>query len=103
MRNWRKMTWLIVVVNILMLVLIVSAASSANCEAEEFVEACEAGTGIGVGIVIVLWAAVDVILGVLWLVTKGSARDCPTCGRGVKKGLTVCKSCGHNFRSAVAI
>ncbi len=99
--QWRKMTWFILVVNLLFVVWIFAGVGGADCEAEaEFAGACEAGTAIGVGIVIVLWALVDVILGVLWLITGRSGRDCPACGRGVKKGLTACKSCGHDFRTA---
>lgn len=46
--------------------------------------------------VIVLWVAVDVILGVLWMVTRG--RECPVCGRRVRRGDVICGSCGHDFR-----
>jgi hypothetical protein len=57
-------------------------------------------TGIGIGLVVFLWALVDVILGVIWLVTNKSKRTCPACGRNVKKGLLVCTGCGFDFEAA---
>jgi rubredoxin len=58
------------------------------------------GTGIGVGLIIVLWALGDVILGVLWLVTKPHKRYCPACGNTVRKGVMRCGSCGFDFKQA---
>ena len=63
--------------------------------------ACEAGTAIGAGIgafmIIFLWMLVDVILLVIFLVTKKKGRECPACGRKVKVGVTECAACGHSF------
>lgn len=112
LRGLRKMTWVIIIFNIIMLVWLVggvgSAADDANCEEEatqSLQEACEAGTAIGTslgaGIIIFLWVAGVVILGVLWLVTnRKKTRECPVCGTDVKKGVTECRKCGHDFRSA---
>lgn len=105
MRNWRKFTWFILVVQVLFLVWIVAGVGDAanNCDGEvgDALELCQAGTaigaGIGVGIIIFLWAFVDIILGLIWLVTNRGQRDCPVCGRAVKKGKTSCGKCGHNF------
>lgn len=105
MRNWRKFTWFILIVQVLFLVWIVAGVGEAsnNCDGEvgEALELCQAGTaigaGIGVGIIIFLWAFVDFILGIIWLVTNRGQRDCPVCGRAVKKGNTSCGKCGHNF------
>jgi hypothetical protein len=58
------------------------------------------GAGIGIMFILFLWAMVDVILGVTWLVTNKSKRSCPACGQNVKKGLTVCPSCQFNFTAA---
>lgn len=110
--EWRKMTWLIVVLNILMLILIVSAASSAhndnlaNCanQTSEFFsqEDCQtfsdAGTGLGVAFVVFLWVLLDMILGLIWLVTgRSGKRDCPACGSAVNRGVTVCPTCSFDF------
>ena len=107
--GWRKTTWLILIFNVLMLAWLVAgvggAASSSNCSAitdELERSGCEAGTaigtGIGAGLVIFLWVAGEIILGILWLVTnRKKTRECPACGRDVKKGLTACPSCSHDF------
>jgi hypothetical protein len=105
MRNWRKFTWFILAVQVLFLIQIIAGVSeaSSNCDGEvgDALELCQAGTaigaGIGVGIIIVLWAFMDIILGSIWLITNRGQRDCPVCGRAVKKGKTICVKCGHNF------
>ena len=113
MRNWRPFTWAVLIVNLLFLIWLIggigSGVNEADCEQEAtraLRDACEAGTAVGAGIaagfIIFLWALVDIILGVVWLVTNRGRRDCPTCGRAVKKGQTVCKSCGHDFRTGTA-
>jgi hypothetical protein len=110
MPKWRPFTWVIVIINVLFLVWIVAgvAGLADECadEAANLRDACEAGTAvgatIGVGIIIGLWAFVDVILGVLWLVTKPKARPCPVCGNDVRKGEVICRRCGYDFRTGVA-
>ena len=52
------------------LIWIISGIAGASCENEEYVSACEAGTGIGVFLLFMLWAIVNFILLVIWLVTK---------------------------------
>lgn len=103
------MTWVVVLFNLIMATWIVfgtiSAVSFQSCELEatpDMVAACEAGTAIGAGaavfMLVFLWVAGNVILGVLWLVTnRTKTRDCPTCGSDVKKGVTTCKKCGYDF------
>jgi len=76
--HWRKMSWLVLVFNALMLIwVIVGAASAHNTVScvhsigeKLCTQATETGTAIGVGILIVLWALGDVILGVIWMVTR---------------------------------
>jgi hypothetical protein len=108
MRNWRKFTWFILIVQVLFVVWIISAggAVSDSCEGltGSDLEICQAGTAIGAGIgftlILILWAIIDVILGVIWLITNRGQRDCPVCGKAVKKGKTKCASCGHDFAGA---
>ncbi len=103
--HWRKMTWVVLIWNILMVIWIVTGIATApngsNC-ADLTQQSCQAatdvGTGIGVILIVIIWALVDIILGIVWLVTKPRGqRDCPVCGNVVKRGITKCKSCGHDF------
>lgn len=109
MPRWRFLTWVILAFNLLMAAWLIfgvsGAVDSADCgnrvdQAAQ--DACEAGTAVGAGVggvlIFVLWALGDVILGVIWLITKSSKRDCPGCGHKVKKGRTACSRCGFDFR-----
>jgi hypothetical protein len=106
--SWRPLTWVVLVVQALFVIWLVAgvnaASSGSDCSASSYRDSCEAGqtigTGIAIGIVIFLWALVDVILGVVWLVTNKSKRACPACGRNVKKGLIICSACGFDFAAA---
>ena len=106
MKSWRKLTWFIMVIQVLFIVWIVAGTSSATSNCDGLIgsdlELCQAGTAIGAGIgiafIIFLWAIVDIILGVIWLITNRGQRDCPTCGKAVKKGQTKCGSCGYDYQ-----
>jgi hypothetical protein len=114
MPKWRPFTWVILVINVLFLVWVISAIASsagepppeAGCEGMTVQECNDieaAGTAIGVVVIIVFWAFVDVILGVIWLVTRPKGgRPCPVCGTEVKAGRTICPKCGHDFRVAAS-
>lgn len=101
--HWRKMTWAIVIFNAIMLIWIIAGAASDtsptchNLSQQLCNDATNTGKGIAVFALVIVWLIGDVILGVLWLVTKG--RSCPVCGRNVKRGLTVCTGCGTDFRA----
>jgi hypothetical protein len=103
--GWRKMTWAIV----LWIVLGVASTDNAgHCarEAHPFLsqractDAANAGTGIGVALLVFLWFLGFVILSLVWLMTRPKGRDCPVCGEKVKKGRTVCPSCKFDFAAA---
>jgi len=107
MKNFRKMTWFILIIQVLFVIWIIVGTSSAsgNCDGEmgDALAVCQAGTaigtGIGIGLILFFWLVVDVILGLVWLITNRGQRDCPTCGRAVKKGQTQCRKCGHDFKT----
>lgn len=108
MKDWRKLTWFILIVQVIFVIWIIGGANSAasNCDdvpANEL-ELCQAatavGAGIGIALIIFLWIFVDVVLGLIWLVTNRKSRVCPACGSNAKKGQTTCKNCGHDFAAA---
>jgi hypothetical protein len=76
-KHWRKMTWTLIVWNVLLIAAIVVAFVVAvhtnNCEADTGRELCKeeiASGGLIVGgLLIFLWLAGDIIFGLLWLVT----------------------------------
>jgi hypothetical protein len=102
--RWRVFTWFILAFNVLMLIWVISAIAShaSTChgltgEALTNCEATNVGVGIAATLLFVFWALGDVIFGVLWLITRPRTRTCPVCGNGVKRGMTVCQSCGYDF------
>jgi hypothetical protein len=70
--------WVILAINALFLWAIIAGLSNTadNCAGEvgQALEDCQAATGIGAGLgvlfIIFVWAMVDVILGVLYIVTR---------------------------------
>lgn len=106
--HWRFMTWVFLAFNALMAVWLiagVNAASNSECSPGISISACEAGndvgTAIGAGIILFFWFIGFVVLGLLWFMTRTRGRPCPVCGHGVKIGVTLCGSCGHDFALAV--
>jgi hypothetical protein len=72
--------WVILAINVLFLVVTISMfniESSCQGMTGEDLELCQAGEGIGKGIaffaVLFSWALVDIILGVIFMVTRGRA------------------------------
>jgi hypothetical protein len=108
MPRWRPFTWVIVAVNALFLIWIVVAliTGSDTCSGKSGVakDICDTlatiGASLEVAVIVLAWAVVDVILGVLWLVTPSGGRPCAVCGSPVKEGVTVCPACGFDFRTA---
>jgi len=107
MTKFRPFTWVIIVTNIIFVWWIIAGvgATSENCGGltGDDLSLCEGATAVGAGIgafmIIVLWVLVDIILLVLWLVTRKKQRLCPACGASAKSGVTVCKKCNHDFKS----
>jgi hypothetical protein len=90
-KNIRPFGWVIIALNIYFLYAFFSG-----------VDGTESDTALGLGFMFLMfWLAImNVVLYVIYRVTGGKKRDCPACGVGVKKGLTVCPSCNFDFMKA---
>ena|SRR5664279_3861147 len=72
----RVFTWIILAINLLFLIWLIAgitSVSTAKCDGltQQNCDAAKAiGGGIGSLLVIFLWVAADVILGIIWLVTR---------------------------------
>ncbi len=101
--HWRKMTWVLIIWTLIFTIWVIGGVNSTHCDryaSDLNQNACQAGTGIGVGIVIFLWFLGFVVLSLIWFMTRPKGRECPACGERVKKGRTVCPGCGHDFAAA---
>ncbi|WP_375475978.1 hypothetical protein [uncultured Jatrophihabitans sp.] len=104
--GWRIFSYVIVIFNLIMLIWVIAGSVAAqhddsscgSLDAKTCQDAKDVGTAIGVTALIVIWVIVDIILGILWLVTNRKTRDCPVCGHGVKRGAFQCRNCGFDFR-----
>lgn len=99
MRNWRKMTWVLIAWVVLILIWMIASGSSADCANEAQREACEVGTGIGVALVALIGFFGFVFLALIWFMTRPKNRPCPRCGADVRKGQMECQACGYDFSS----
>ncbi|WP_411104171.1 hypothetical protein [Streptomyces sp. cmx-4-9] len=83
--HWRLLTWVVLLFNAVMLLWLVVGLAGASDAGEEcrdetadLSEACrlgnDIGTALGAGLIIFLWMAGAVILGVVWLVTNSRKR-----------------------------
>lgn len=102
--RWRKATWALVIWSAIILIWAIGGGSSAahDCakQATELDQsACQAGTGIGVALILTLGFFGFVLLSLVWLMSRPKARPCPRCGSDVKKGVLVCPSCSFDFAS----
>jgi rubredoxin len=101
------MTWVIVVWCVLVLVwaIVGGAHAASGCHTQSLVynDGCQTGTGIGVALVLFVGFVGFVVLSLIWFMTGRGNRDCPVCGRGAKRGKTVCPSCGHDFAVAAGV
>jgi len=104
--HWRKMTWVLIVWSVLILIWAVAGGAGNDCGSETTQlnrEACEAGTGIGVALILFIGFIGFVFFSLIWFMTRPRGRVCPACGERVKKGLTACPECGHDFAAAAAV
>jgi len=100
------MTWVLIIWSALILVWAIAGAAGNSCDTEATQlsrEACEAGTGIGVALILFFGFFGFVFFSLIWFMTRPSGRECPACGERVKKGLTKCPECGHDFAAAAQV
>jgi hypothetical protein len=109
-RKWRKMTWAIIVWCSLILIWAVAGGGSAASDcadqtgdaflsAQDAQDACNAGAGIGVALILFVGFFGFVFLALIWFMTRPKTRACPRCGNDVKKGVMACRSCGFDFQT----
>lgn len=99
------MTWVLWIWCIVILAWAITGGASNDCasEVDELSQsACEAGTGIGVALILLIGFFGFVFFGFIWFMTRPKTRTCPRCGEDVRKGQTECPSCGHSMGEAVA-
>jgi RNA polymerase subunit RPABC4/transcription elongation factor Spt4 len=73
--RWRKMTWAFWIVNAIFLILALVVSRDR------------------VELVVTLWIAAFVVLGLAWMVTRRRRSACPVCG-GDRRRATTCPNCG---------
>lgn len=101
--RWRKMTWVLVIFTVLMGAWIVAGMGNTvecppdvtNCDA--YRAGATVGQGLGVAVLFGVWLIGFLILSIIWFMTRPARRVCPVCGHEMRKGQTVCKTCGYNF------
>ena len=110
MRRWRKMTWTILLFTALMAAWAIGGAATADnaaqCAndtvlgADTCTDARNAGTGIAVVLIFMLWFVGFIVLSLIWFMSRPKGRLCPACGESAKRGRTTCSRCGHDFAAA---
>jgi hypothetical protein len=106
------MTWTILLFTALMAAWAIGGAATADnaaqCAndtvlgADTCTQARNAGTGIAVVLIFVLWFVGFIVLSLIWFMSRPKGRLCPACGENAKRGRTTCRGCGHDFAVAAA-
>jgi hypothetical protein len=92
------MTWVLLLWCALILIWAIAGAGSASDDCTPgYQDACDAGTAIGVALILLIGFFGFVFLALIWFMTRPRTRPCPRCGEDVKKGHTVCRACGFDF------
>lgn len=95
----RKMTWALWIWSALIVVWAIAGGSSAanKCAHSAYQNACNAGAGIGVGVILFVGFIGFVFLSLIWFMTKPHPRECPVCGMEIRRGATICVHCETDF------
>jgi hypothetical protein len=106
--RWRVATWLFLFVNAAMAAWLISALArvsneNVNCGVLDL-QTCQnlynAGVGIGVAFILLIWLIVFIVMSLLWIMTKPARRLCPVCGETVRKYDSICDYCQYDFFQA---
>ena len=101
----RILTWVIIAWIILTLIAAVgyAAADQACVGSGGFEElGCRLQARLGFRAAIAWLVIGTIVLGIVWIITqpRSKTRECPVCGSDVRKGVTQCHVCGHDFAAA---
>jgi hypothetical protein len=91
MRDIRPFGWVIIAINAYILISFFAGYD---------VEGDDTANGLAILFILFFLAILNTFLYVLYRVTGTKKRECPACGKNVKKGLTVCPSCNFDFVKA---
>jgi hypothetical protein len=97
--HWRKMTWVLLLWCAAIIAWAVAGGAQANCTGT-YASACQAGTGIGIAIILLIGFVGFVFFSLIWFMSRPKGRVCPACGETAKRGVTVCRSCHFDFAAA---
>ena len=99
----RKASWALLIWTVIMGIWAIGGGSQ-NCGGKvgSDLTYCQAGTGIGITLIIGLWLMGFIVLSLIWMMSRPHKRLCPQCGRDVKKGISSCKKCGYSFLQQTA-
>lgn len=103
----RVLTWVIIAWIALTLIAAFGfAARDQACTSETGFEllSCRLEARVGFRAAIGWLVIGTIVLGILWIVTqpRPGVRECPACGSEVRRGLTQCSVCGHDFAAAAS-
>jgi hypothetical protein len=91
MRDIRPFGWVIIAINAYILISFFAGYD---------VNGDDTANGLAIMVILFFLAILNTFLYVLYRVTGTKKRECPACGKNVKKGLTVCPSCNFDFAKA---
>jgi len=91
MKDIRPFGWVIIAINAYILVSFFAGYD---------VNGDDTANGLAIMVTLFFLAILNTFLYVLYRVTGTKKRECPACGKNVKKGLTVCPSCNFDFMKA---